>query len=116
MSAKSAGSSGMVKVAVTLERPPSDELQHMSRAEKHRALRENSARLRQHLISWLDERGMAGEVARVGEPTIFNTLFVVATRRVAEQLRRAPGVTSVGPEDAVAVDIPRPARRSVRLR
>lgn len=101
----------MVKVAVTLQRPTSADLEHMSRSERHRALRENSARLRQGLIAWISEAGMAAEVERIGEPTVFNTLFVVATPRVAEQLRRAPGVTAVAPEEVVAVDIPRPRRR-----
>jgi hypothetical protein len=100
----------MVKVALTLERPSSAELAHLSRVEKHRVLRENGARLRSAIIRWLDECGMAGEVQRVGEPTMFNTLFVVATSRVAEQLDRAPGVLAVHADAAVPVDIPRPVR------
>jgi hypothetical protein len=102
----------MVRVALTLQRPPAGDLAHLSRVEKHRVLRENSSRLRSALIRWLDEAGMAGEVERVGEPTVFNTLFVVATPRVADELRRAPGVTSVHADGAVPVDIPRPTRVS----
>jgi hypothetical protein len=105
MSARLSEGGPLVKVALTLQRPPSDDLQHLTRAERHRALRENSARLRSGIIRWLDERGMAPEVVRVGEPTLFNTLFVVATQRVAEQLRRAPGVTDVLPDGPVTVDL-----------
>jgi hypothetical protein len=100
----------MVKVALTLQRPAAGDLAHLSRSEKYRLLRENGARLRDGIIRWLDERGMSGEVQRVGEPTLFNRLFIVATPHVAEQLRRAPGVTDVGVDEAVPVDIPRPAR------
>jgi hypothetical protein len=114
MNTNTHGADEMVRVAVTLQRPSSSELRDLSRAEKYRVLRENSDRIRTRLIDWLNERGMAGEVSKIGEPTMFNTLFIVATQRVAEQLRRAPGVVDVGPEALVAVDIPRPVRARQR--
>lgn len=110
MSARLSEGGRVVKIALMLQRPASGDLEHLTRAERHRVLRENSARLRSALIRWLDERGMAPEVVRVGEPTLFNTLFVVATQRVAEQLRRAPGVADVLPEEPVAVDLAMPPR------
>ncbi len=95
----------MVKVAVKLERPASEELAHHDRAEKYRMLQSNTADLRKGLVAWIEEQGLSEEVSRVGEATVFNMLFVVCTPRVAEELTRAPGVVSVSPSEDFRVDL-----------
>jgi hypothetical protein len=95
----------MVKVAVMLERPSSEELVQHDRAKKYQILRANTADLRGGLIAWIEEQGLSGEVSRIGEATVFNVLFVVCTPRVAEELARAPGVVSVSPGEDFRVDL-----------
>lgn len=95
----------MVKVALVLERPSSDELAQHDRAEKYQILRTNTAELRRGLIAWIEEQGLSEEVSRIGEATVFNVLFVVCTPRVAEELTRAPGVVSVSPGEDFRVDL-----------
>lgn len=95
----------MIKVAVMLERPSSEELVQHDRAAKYQLLRSNTAELRGRLIAWIEEQGLSEEVSRVGEATVFNMLFVVCTPRVAEELTRAPGVVSVSPSEDFRVDL-----------
>jgi hypothetical protein len=95
----------MVKVALVLERPSSEELVQHNRAEKYQILRSNTAELRRGLIAWIEEQGLSEEVSRIGEATVFNMLFVVCTPRVAEELTRAPGVVSVSPGEDFRVDL-----------
>ena len=95
----------MVEVAVLLERPSSDELAQHDRGEKYHILRTNTAELRGGLVAWIEEQGLAEEVSRIGEATVFNMLFVVCTPRVAEELTRAPGVVSVSPSEDFRVDL-----------
>jgi hypothetical protein len=111
MSLKQVGADEMVELAITLERPPATALRGLTRSEKYRALSDHSIKLRQGIIRWIGERGMSGEVARVGEPTAFNVLTMVATPRVADVLPAAPGVTHVGVAVPLPVDLPRPKRR-----
>jgi hypothetical protein len=95
----------MVTVMLTLERPSSEELSGQGRAEKYEALKSNASQIRSQLLAWIRERGMDEDVARVGEPTVFNTLFVTSTQVVAEELRRAPGVVEVRPAEEFRVDL-----------
>ena len=102
----------MIKVAVTIKRPLPEELAQYNRAEKYKVLRENTAKLREKLITFLDERGLSDEVSHIGEPTAFNMLFVVCTPRVAEQLSRAPGVVNVSQSKEFDVDLPGPTDKT----
>jgi hypothetical protein len=95
----------MIKVAVMLERPSSEELAQHDRGEKYQILRSNTAELRGGLVAWIEEQGLSEEVSRIGEATVFNMLFVVCTPRVAEELTRAPGVVSVSPSEDFRVDL-----------
>jgi len=112
---QSARSSDMVEVAVTLERPASEDLTQYNRAEKYDILRGNTAELRDGLIAWIAEQGWSEEVAQVGEATVFNMLFVVCTPRAAEEMTRAPGVVSVGVSEEFEIDLPRPTDQSQHL-
>lgn len=85
----------MIKATVVLERPSSEELAHHSRAEKYNALRNNTARLKEKLIAWIEEQGLSEEISQIGEPTAFNILFVTCTPKVVKKLTQAPGVVSV---------------------
>lgn len=98
----------MVSVAVVVDRPSSEDLAGHSRAEKYLALRKNASGVRDRLIDWISEQGLAAEVYQVGQPTAFNLLFVVATPGVAERLAQAPGVISVTPSQDFGVDLPHP--------
>lgn len=95
----------MVTVMLTLERPSPQDLSHFGRAQKYLALKSNATQIRGQLMDWLQERGLADEVLRVGQPTAFNTLFVTSTLGVAEQLTRAPGVVDVRPAEDFQVDL-----------
>lgn len=95
----------MINVMVTLRRPAPEDLNKYNRAEKFRILKENSAKLRMDLIDWIEDQGLSKEVTRIGEPTVFNALFVGCTSRVADRLRQAPGVVDVVPTEEFQVDI-----------
>jgi hypothetical protein len=107
--------SNMIEVAVTLERPASEELAHYNRAEKYKILRENTAKHREKLVAWVTEQGLSEGVAQIGEPTTFNMLSVVCTPDVAEQLTQAPGVVGVARSRGFQVDLPRPTDKSPHL-
>jgi hypothetical protein len=97
--------SDMVTVMLTLERPSSEELRDYGRGEKYSVLKSNASEIRSQLLEWMRERGMDEDVARVGEPTVFNTLFVTSTKVVAKELRHAPGVAKVQPAEEFRVDL-----------
>jgi len=101
----------MSQFRVVLERPSSQELAQYSRSEKYKILWENNARLREQLLVWIKEHGLSAEVSQIGEPTAFNTLFVVSTPRAAEQMVQAPGVLSVSGSQEFKVDLPRQAEK-----
>ncbi|MBN1656993.1 MAG: hypothetical protein JXA93_01260 [Anaerolineae bacterium] len=95
----------MIRVMLTLERPSHDELRRYNRREKYRALKSSARGIRDELIRWIDEQGLSGDVAQVGEPTAFNTLFVTSTRQAAELLVEAPGVVGVAPTGDLPVEL-----------
>ena len=96
----------MIKVAVVLERPSSEELAQHSRTEKYQILRGNNEELRKGLVAWIEEQGLSEEISRIGTATVFNTLFVVCTPWVAEELVWAPGVVSVSPSEDFKLELP----------
>ena len=95
----------LVTVMLTLERPAPEELVDYSRGDKYAALKSNASQIRTQLLAWIHQEGLDEEVARVGEPTVFNTLFVTSTELVAQELRRAPGVVEVRPAEEFHVDL-----------
>ena len=86
--------SDMSTFLLTLERPPAEQLTHYGRAQKYAVLKLSAQRIREQLMVWIQERGLADGVARVGEPTVFNTLFVTSTPGVAQELSHAPASRS----------------------
>jgi hypothetical protein len=102
----------MVTVMLTLERPSSEDLRGHGRADKYAALKSNASQIRSQLVEWIREQGLDKDVARVGEPTVFNTLFVTSTQVVADELRSAPGVVAVGPAEEFRVDLLSEAREA----
>ncbi|MDQ3705411.1 MAG: hypothetical protein M3437_09360 [Chloroflexota bacterium] len=90
---------------LTLERPASKELAQFKRSEKYKVLKENSSKLREAIVNWIEEHDLAGEVHDVGYPSAFNILFVTGTPKAAEALRNAPGVESVGVSPDFKVDL-----------
>lgn len=102
----------MINVMVTLERPSSEELANYNRGQKYELLRQNVTQTRERLVQWIEEQCLSKEVARVGEPTVFNALFVTCTPGAAELLAQAPGVVSVTPTGDFKVDLlPRPIEK-----
>jgi hypothetical protein len=97
--------SDMTTFLLTLERPPAEQLTHYGRAQKYAVLKLSAQRIREQLMVWIQERGLADGVARVGEPTVFNTLFVTSTPGVARELSHAPGVVDVRPAEDFKVDL-----------
>ncbi len=95
----------MVTVMLTLERPSPEDLVDYGRGDKYAALKSNASQIRNQLLEWIHQEGLDEEVARVGEPTVFNTLFVTSTELVAQELRRAPGVVEVRPAEEFHVDL-----------
>ena len=47
-------------------------------------------------MAWIKEQGLEAEVFKIQEPTVFNMLFITCTPKVAEFLKNADGVLSVG--------------------
>lgn len=97
--------SEMLTYMLTLERPSPEQLINYGRAQKYAALKSSARAIRDQLMVWIQEQGLAGGVARVGEPTVFNTLFVTSTRGVARRLSHAPGVVGIRPADEFKVDL-----------
>ena len=104
----------MITVMVIVKRPSSEEIAKYNRAEKYQVLLENTAQHRERLIAFLEEQGLSQEVSHIGEPTMFNVLFIVCTPRVAEQLTRVPGVVSVSQSKEFKVDVPRPIDKTLQ--
>jgi hypothetical protein len=84
-----------VQVMVTIDRPKAESLAGCNRKEKFHILLENAQRQRMQLLQWIQEHGLASEVARIGAPTSFNLLFVQCTPHAATELARAPGVVDI---------------------
>jgi hypothetical protein len=102
----------MLSVMVTLERLPSEQLASFNRKQKYTRLRSYASGLREKLVEWIEQEGLAEQVAQVGEPTVFNALFVTCTPGVAERLVQAPGVVRVAPTGDLRVDLlPRPVTK-----
>jgi hypothetical protein len=99
------GSADLVTVMLTLERPSPEELRGYGRGDKYAALKSSASEIRKQLLAWIREQGLDEDVTRVGEPTVFNTLFVTSTRAAAKKLGRAPGVVEVRPAEGFRVDL-----------
>jgi hypothetical protein len=97
--------SSLLTFMLTLERPSAEQLQHQGRGRKYWLLKQSATEIRERLVEWIDENGLAGDVVRVSQPTVFNTLFVTSTPRAAEWLSHAPGVVDVAPTGAIGVDL-----------
>ena len=97
--------SSMLTFMLTLERPSVEQLRHHGRGQKYVLLKQSARQIRDRLVEWIDENGLATDVARVSEPTVFNTLFVTSTAWAAERLSHAPGVVGVAPTAPVEVDL-----------
>lgn len=95
--------SNWVKVMVAIDRPSSEVLAHYDRRQKLQILEENAQQQRKALVQWINEHGMAAEVAKIGAPTSLNVLFVQCTPHVAQELAGAPGVINVTLADDCAI-------------
>ena len=84
-----------VKVMVTVEQPPSRMLAGCNRREKLERLEANARHHRTHLLQWLAEHDLSGEVELISGPISFNILWAYSTPKAAQALRDAPGVISV---------------------
>lgn len=91
-----------VDAVVTMERPPRTALARADRRKKLEILEENARQHRTELVQWIEEHGLATEVATVGDATSFNLLFVKCTPKVARALKEAPGVIAVTTADDTA--------------
>lgn len=84
-----------VRLMVTVERPPSEELAAYSRRDKFQKLLESNDQHRAELIKWIQSHGLSDQVVQIGEATAFNVLFVEGTAEAAASLWDAPGVIGV---------------------
>lgn len=87
--------SDWIKVVVTLDRPSSEALAHCNRGEKVKILKKNAQCQRRNLVAWIEEHGLARQVAKVGVPTSLSLIFIQCTPHAAQELVYAPGVTSI---------------------
>jgi hypothetical protein len=101
----------MIHLMVTLARPDPKELAGYDRARKFQLLQDHAMKCRAALVAWLREQDLANQVSKVGEPTAFNMLFIIATPTVAKRLTEAPGVLSVSPTEEYKIDLPKPAQK-----
>jgi hypothetical protein len=88
-------SADWVQVMLTIDRPTPERLADCDRRQKFDILQENAQRQRSQLLQWIQEHGLADQVARIGVPTSFNLLFVQCTPHAAAQLAHAPGVVDI---------------------
>lgn len=92
-----------VRLVVEVARPSSDELASFDRATRVRKLQENAKHRRADLVRWLTENHLSNQVSHVARSTLFNILFLDATREVAQKLKDAPGVLNVSVLENVEV-------------
>ena len=97
---KSGAPPDYLNVAVTFERPDLSDLGERSlgsgdRSAIFEARTSQSAAFRDRMVAWLEDQLLSDEVYRVGDPTAFSTLFVVASPQVVERLSEIPGVVDV---------------------
>jgi hypothetical protein len=97
---------GYVNVAVSFARPPTEEggAVKADRGAMYQARKAEATEFRDQLLTWLDDERLAGDVHRVGAPTAFNTLFVVASPQVVERLGECPGVVNVATTDGSGLE------------
>lgn len=77
-----------------------------SRGERYDRRRAQARAMRDEVLEWLEEQGVAPEeVAVVSEPTVFGTFTVETTPQVARLLEHAPHVAHVIPADDVSFDL-----------
>lgn len=95
----------MIEVVVTVDRPASHELTGFNRGEKYNLLKANTAKRKNEITDWLKAQGLADEVFRIEEPTVFNQLFITCTPNVAKQLEHAASVVSVSRNLAFRVEL-----------
>lgn len=77
-----------------------------SRGEKYDRRRAQAREMRDAVMDWLEEQGVAREdVSDVSEPTVFGTFTVETTPQVARLIERAPHVAHVIPADDVPLDL-----------
>ena len=93
----------MKEYAVTVVRPPADELALLGRKQKYVVLKENTTRRKNDIVSWLKSQGLNDEVESIGSPTAFDVIFVTCSVEVANDLEKAPGVLKVEPSEVFKV-------------
>lgn len=77
-----------------------------NRGEKYGRRRAHALEMRDAVMDWLKEQGVAREdMSDVSEPTVFGTFTVETTPQVARLIERAPHVAHVIPADDVPLDL-----------
>lgn len=96
---------GASSVVIVFDRLALAEPIERNRSEILRTKRDYYRTCRQHLIGWIEGRGLSGEVFRIGAPMVFNMLFIDCTLKLAEQLVQAPHVINVFANESFRVDL-----------
>jgi hypothetical protein len=86
---------GMARFAITLKDDGGDTPPGTHRGRFVRGRLARNERFRLQLLDWLEQQGLAAQVAEVGAPTAFNVLAIVTTAKVAQKLQAVEGVESV---------------------
>ena len=98
----------MIEFMVRVNRPSSEDLAGIDRAEKYKLLKANSVKRKDEIKAWIKEQGLDAEVFKIEEPTVFNMLFIICTPKVAEQLEHADAVVSVSRSLEFSVGLTKP--------
>jgi hypothetical protein len=85
----------MARFAITLKDDGGDTPPGTHRGRFVRGRLARNERFRLQLLDWLEQQGLAAQVAEVGAPTAFNVLAIVTTAKVARKLQALEGVESV---------------------
>src|SRR5215203_2840057 len=99
-SKKPAAPPDYLNVAVAFERPEVSGPDKRSsnsgdRSAIYQSRTGQATTFRDRLVAWLNDQHLFDEVYRLGDPTVFSTLFVIASPHVVERLSEAPGVVDV---------------------
>ena len=97
--------SNMAEFLVRVNRPSSEDLAGVDRAEKYKLLKANSVKRENEIKMWIKKHGLDAEVFKIEEPTVFNMLFITCTPRVAKQLEHADAVVSVSRSPVFSVGL-----------
>src|SRR5262245_25900088 len=94
-----------VRVSVTVQQPPTQELLKVDRAARQKLMLRNTTEQQRSLLNWLEDHHLRQYVSRVSKHNALSTFFLETTLEVAQKIKTAPGVVNVAVVSDIAVEL-----------